>query len=899
MDISRLIEWAQRMYPHPEGTRIPNPRDQERGPVQAAAQVARAYEYHQSGRLQEAGIRDFGYGLTTLATTLMEQGRPDAAAATFQVALQTFAPLLQGGSSVDRVMERCRRSLKQLGVAESNELPPSFGEPVLRLAGLLKGVAPTVPDQLLTDAGRSPVEPVDPLVLHDSLNAYFERLTERSHLAQRAFGKIWSEDLAEARDKLPSHLPSAHPALVAHAQDLRKTTSEHVKERRIASLRAALVNHHLWQKAEDGLRSNEPQLRVDLIRYVGAVLAEGLRKSSRDLILGSVEAQVSVAYGTPPVLLRKVGLLNALLGSVGTYLLLAGPSPARAHEIEYDERIFDYLETSGSEEDDRSDMFGRRPSGRVRRPSWPVHLLKQWRSGQEVKEASFALASVAGWDRMRARWLLEQIFTASPDAASQHDLRAWQDAVDALLAAVSKVRVVHNPWVPEGTDHTQSSVITSDRAGRLWIPDPVLKAAVAQGLERGDVIKVRGEHFAGRRMPTYLLTNKFGPVSILKIDHADRVAREVENFRRYAEKRLHQRYRPSQCEAHEMEMYLGEDGEPLRAIVTSYAFEEGEEPLTLGAWFRGARAEVAADAIRRLLLTTMRPWIADVRRDRVDLRAEYPVFRSAAAPDKQSPDSWAGSELAALTDSLTSEDLGLTLPGRDERSADSLLGECLGLEEAALQLGGLELINPLWFAARVAELDDATSSSTLDGLVDPRYIDLRDYETLLVLSHGDLHMDNVLCTSTGPRLPQTVLIDFESAHYGHVCKDLARLEACALSHVFTWNPEQAGRIAAYVTNGTELIPPPLEEVLADLSNEEHLVLSTVRRIREVAFGCGQGHWPIPMHEYQLALAGSLIPMIRSTSMETGQRQFALTLSSVVCSALLGHWQRAGTSAGGC
>jgi hypothetical protein len=161
LDVSQLIKWAQSLYPCPEGVRIPNPRNQERGTAaQAAAQLAKAYEYHQSGRLQEAGTRDFGYGLTTLATTLM-QDRPDAAAATFQVALQTFVPLLAAGSSVDRVMEHCRKSLQYLGVAESNEPPLPFDEPILSLVDLLEGVAPTAPDELFIDAVGGPVEPED------------------------------------------------------------------------------------------------------------------------------------------------------------------------------------------------------------------------------------------------------------------------------------------------------------------------------------------------------------------------------------------------------------------------------------------------------------------------------------------------------------------------------------------------------------------------------------------------------------------------------------------------------------------------------------------------------------------------------------------------------------------
>lgn len=899
MDVSRLIDWAQRAYPYDGTVPIPSPRQGERGPAQAAGQLARAYEYHQSGRLRENGTQHFAYGLTTLATMLMEQGDSDPAAATFQTALQAFTTL-PPGSNVDRVMEYCRRCLQGLGSSESDELPPLFDEPVLSLADLLgvpsASVSPAAEaeaeaeEEVEEEVEEEPVQPAEHLALKEGLTTYFEALTKHSHLTRRSFGRTWIQDLEAARGRLPEELPAEHSDLISTARQFRGSGWTNISERRIASLQAALVNYHLWA-GPDGLRSNEPQLRVDLLRYAAAALDEGLRKSSRDLILGSVEAQVAVAHGTPTILLRN-SLLDTLLGAVGTYLLLAGPNPAQPQEIEYDERIHNHLGGSGSKEG--QGLFNRGRAVKERRSLWPVHLLKQWQNGQDMDEASFALASAAGWDRSCARWLVDQLFAATPDPDAHVDLAFWQTAVDRLLTAISKVDVVCNPWAPRDSDFTQSSVITSDRAGRMWVPDPVLKAVVAQGLEMGDTVKVWGENFAGRRMPTYLLTNKWGPVSILKIDYADRVVREEENFHRYAEARLHQKYRPSRCEARDMEMYLGEEGQPLRAIVTSYAFEETEEALTLGSWFATAAADEAEKAVQRLLLTTMRSWITDIRRDRVDLRAEYPIFRPAAAPDKQSPESWAGSELATLADSVMEELVGLSLPEQAEQSARSLVGKSLGLHYAASRMHGLELINPLWFAASVAGLDGPTLE-TLDRLVDPKAIDLRDYETLLVLAHGDLHMDNVLCTRDGPSLDQAILIDFESAHYGHVCKDFARLEACVLTHVFEWSPEEAGRIAEIVVTNTDLAPPfdgdRYPAPFDSLPDRERLVLSTVRRLRQAAFGCGQGNWPIPMHEYQLALAGSLIPMIRSTGMTKQQRQFALTLSTLVCSALLESWRQ--------
>ncbi|MFF6888637.1 hypothetical protein ACFY9F_36285 [Streptomyces sp. NPDC012421] len=885
MDVAPLIEWSQAAFPYDGPSPVPSPELQQHGPVQAAAQLAKAYEHYERGSLKESGVRYFAYGLTTMGTMLMERGDSHASAAAFQAALQAFATV-PPGPKVDNVVEHCRRSLRRLGFPEIAEAPERPDQPVVSLAELLGVAGPSVSPSPDAEATESPKNAVNLSDLAEGLGTYLELLSEHSHLSRRSFGQVWRR-ISQTAD-FPQGLPSDRSELVSFARGFRTPERGTAEERADRAMKAALLNFYVCRRVDSTFQANEPQLRVDLVRYTGAVLDLGLQEASRDLILGCVEAQVAAAHGTPLILLQSYALLDTLLGSVGTYLLLAGPSPAQAYGLEFDERVY-------RPGDETRSGPGRGAAVLVSRPLWPVHLLKQWQHGPEAKAASFALASVAGWDRSRARWVLEQVYAATPDPDAKEEQAYWQGEVDRLLTAVSRVEVMYNPWAPRNSDTTQSSVITSDEAGRFWVPDPVLKAAVAQGLGVGDSVKVRGETFEGRRMPTYLLTNQWGPVSILKIDYADRVAREEENFHRYAEKRLHQKYRPSRCEAYDMEMYLGEEGAPLRAIVTSYAFEEYEEALTLGTWFKTADMFDAADVVDSLLFTTLRSWIKDIRRDRIDLRAEYPVFRSRATLDKQSPNSWAGSEIKALTDPVVKELLGLQLPGQDEPSVTSLLGKSLGLSEATVRLGEwLKLVNPLWFAASVAELNGLT----LAGLPGPKTADLKDYETLLVLAHGDLHMDNVLCPSRGPSTSQAILIDFESTHYGHVCKDFARLEACILTHVFTWSRGQAGRIAEAVVSDPKLAPPfnggAYREKFhdhPDASDQERLVLSTVHQIRKAAFGCGQGNWPIPPYEYQLALAGSLIPMIRSTGMVKEQRQFALTLSILVCSALLNSWQQ--------
>ncbi|MFJ3924420.1 phosphotransferase [Streptomyces sp. NPDC090022] len=946
------------MFPYPVGARYPSAQSCSAGVRLSARNLARAYEFLQQAGQDPHGRYLLGLGLNGMAKEVAAKGLEKEAVATAQVALLVLEgagdyATVQEREKIERAVAFGRAILRNNGGMPVREVPPHLERAICDLAEIIPpeepgdvaagspvvtapagspgpggpiglGILDPLDEPLGTDVGDEPDEaaavhvdlppsssasPSAVAVVEESgpestrdlvhllsarwtsdraaveerseaLFAYFDEVSGHHGGFGRELGRHYREDVRAVAELLPQGLPTERAELHNFAQDMRGFAgkSKILEERRRRWLISATANHWMW-RMPNGFPTNRPQVLNDLVGYLRSFTNSDLKylDSARDLILDCAEILVRVAHEVPPVFLDQYGRLREFaLESVGTWLSQSGPNPVLPQDSDRDPRV----NSRGAD--------GRPVT--AYRVTWPEILLRHWQNADDRNGACFALASVAGWDETCAHWLIDTIFDRSTDPRRDTDREAWTRDVSALMAAAGKVRIANNPWAYESTADFRSTAITSDSAGRLRIPSPVLQAAVAQGLSPGQVVTVHGKLFEGRRMPTYLLTNRYGPQSVLKVDQRDKVLREVRNFTEYAE-RLHPNNRPSKCESHAMEMYLGDNGEPMRAIETAYAFEEGEVPHTLSGWIRTASPERAVKVIDRLLLTNMRPWLAHSRRDRLDLRAEYPVFRPAPAPNKQSPSSWAATEMAALANDDVRAALGMPLDPSVREA--TWAASAPGLKKAMGCLPGVEAVNPLWFATELAE----RGGGAFEDIINSFRIGLLDFDTTLALSHGDLHLDNVLCT-LGGELPKPVLIDFESAHYGHVCKDFARLEASLLCQVFTWDEDAAARIASWVAEPlarTVPAPPEAPDLLPrvpkeqELTANERLVLEATRKIREVAVGCGQGHWPIEMAEYHLALAGALIPMVRYSTMEVSQRQFALTLSTVVTSALWHRW----------
>ncbi|TCC11189.1 phosphotransferase [Kribbella soli] len=906
MDLQVWVEWAKSVFPseYPAARYVESMED--KGVVKSAYNVLLSYGPDKD--VDRVAYR-MSAGLNGLGAYFREQGADQRAIVLFRAAYSVLSGSYPSGDMPAHMFKASKFSfanLRALGVDETDivvlDEPPIVEDaPWSRLDEILSqylrtdttgGVA--VDESVATDrrpaaeamdAGTflrglfpswSTTEPVARVLA--SLKAYVNIELGRSGIIERDLGQLFEEDCRVLASIFEESGVAARRVDLVNATRESRAMAFKVgggDRARLFWLASALLNHELWQ-CEDGLATNQPQVQIDLLGYISCVLiSHRYDDGDRDLLLDSAEAVVRIASNVTPVVLgRFVYMRNWVLAAVGTYLMLAGPNPSSPSDSYYDGRI---------QSDDAPAFRGLK---RADREDWSEMLLSGWQAGPEAEGGCYALASVCGWDAARAGWMLRFIYQASSENAGDLSLDYWEKGLTDLLSRVDRVRVASNPWQGTADTALRGSLITSDSFGRLMVPSPVLRAAAAQGLAPGDVITVHGNLFRGRRVPTYLLSNRYGPFAILKIDDRDKITREVRNFDAYA-RRLHQSYRPSECVAHPMDMYLGEDGSPLRAIQTSYVFNEEDNPLTLREWISSTdESALVSDTVGRLSLVSLKPWLAHVRRDRIDLRAEYPVLRPAPVFDKQSPRNWAETEIARVV--ASGSDLGMELM-KEKWIAPPI--RCAGdLDRPANVLGVDRWIDPAWLASEVAELGTGELSWLLDSLSSG----LRDFDTLLSLCHGDLHLDNILCTDVdAQKRPRTVLIDFESAHYGHVCKDLAMIEASALCQVFEWTDEEYESMLVWFSS-SPLMSIGSDGLLAgeasELTGNLARTAGISARMRDIATGCSQEHWPIRPEEYLVALLGALLPMSRYSTMTTGQRQAALALSTIVATSLLARWE---------
>jgi hypothetical protein len=228
-----------------------------------------------------------------------------------------------------------------------------------------------------------------------------------------------------------------------------------------------------------------------------------------------------------------------------------------------------------------------------------------------------------------------------------------------------------------------------------------------------------------------------------------------------------------------------------------------------------------------------------------------------------------------------SEEVGETLGceldvGAREFSARSHL---LELAELARDSVPEELVNPLWFVNELSEHGSRTFDESLYGRTP-----LTAYNTLLTICHGDFHAENILCTILDGAVPRPVLIDFETTHEAHICRDFARLEASLLLETIPWKEDQRRELVSWFGNtlGQNTYEPPLYDgVDVDLSR----VILAIAELRAIVASCGQPRWPLRDEEYELGLLAALLPVARYRTVATEERALALILAGQVATAL--------------
>ena len=690
-------------------------------------------------------------------------------------------------------------------------------------------------DTELPAYARSWVGSEDLVAALDAFKEYLREQIERAPVAWTHLRATVDDDFVALGQLLgESGVPVVPEDMRLRAKDARRLALAHEPNTRMETLVrrrwlvAGLWNHALW-KAPYGWPTNEPQVVSDLMGYMTTVqIARRFIDEERELLLSLCELVVRLASGLEPPD-RHPQVLRWVRSVVGTYLVIGGPEPylpsiSKKHPALVGER----LTPTGP-------GVGVYDTGTEVRDRWAATLLDTWRSqdAERTSGAAFALATVCGWDRDVLTFALACVFVAQRDP----DLEAqsfWERDVLSVIEGASPIRIASNPWKPEGSTAEKAHAVTSEASGRLRIPSPVLRALTAQLTEEGWSTTVQGELFRGRRVPTYLLVNQYGAFGVLKLDYADRVRREAVNFTEFARRRIHPNYRPSECRTGTYRMFVGEHPEPLQAILTSYVFDEEETPTTLSDWLRDADPATIELFLRRFFLRVLRPWLAHVTRRVIDLRMSYPLLRPRPAEhDEHAPTLTARTELPRLASDEVVAALGFRAEWTQRDFAD--MREALlhvdGLQEIDIPVG---LINPLWLVAELAEMGDGDLVECLYSTGNP----VSAFSSLQTICHGDLHADNVLCSGGADGgLPRPVLIDFETAHEGHVCRDFARLEAHLLCQNFAWSSAAASALAAWLAVGLAggVYEPP------DIDSDDPDVACSSRRYAYAA-GDGQEVW---------------------------------------------------------
>ncbi|MFF4095158.1 hypothetical protein ACFYYY_15185 [Streptomyces sp. NPDC001834] len=770
--------------------------------------------------------------------------------------------------------------------------------------------------------GESPVEDlIDRLrtqiteVLTRSAPAAAERLTSVMDADLRGLAEHLADVTVPLEDAPALHQRAKEARWVSRSgtiQYAKGMTAAEPRTLRTQWLTSALWNHCLRRH----LPTNDHQTVADVLGYLQVFQIENrYRNDQRELLLAVTEGAALLAVGELQVfeLMRVPHVYGWLRHAVGIQLHIGGPDPVDPDGSRYHERV----------------LLSHDPMRWIHPEYWATHLLNQWADRREYgNSVAFILLILSGWKADQLERMLDALYRGAPGAAGERDARDdrdgkerprdfwYQQAMD-MLARTRTVRVVKNAWEP-GAATASSSLSMRDQDEFVQLPNRLLQGVVAELAPRSHGTVVQGALFSDRPVPTFLTFNNFGPVGVLKIDEAVKVRREKENFDEFGEL-LHPFYRSSKCVVGTTTVPNSSNGRRYQGILTSYVFRDGEEPTTLRDWLckrvdqaddepappAGRPAELGADdepvgrrgdtvvrnVVEELFLKGLGPWLSNASRTIGDLRGEYPALRPASFErTSYAPGKDAESELAHFRLPEAADTFGITggLPARPRYLEPLLKGSALG-HSPLITERDRRTTNPLWLVAHVADVQapDDETAPLLDWLLYDRQHGLATRSYLTCVSHGDLHGENVLASGPDARRPALYIIDFETTHRGHICKDFARLESALWSRTFPWNPEQLGQIRAWfgrALHGEALWEAPIPE---DADPHVRRVMVCVTKLRSILKGCEQRNWPFGDLEYQWALLASLLPFARYRDHKSpGNRYLPFLLAADVAEALV-------------
>ncbi|QCW78598.1 hypothetical protein EQG64_18225 [Streptomyces sp. S6] len=665
----------------------------------------------------------------------------------------------------------------------------------------------------------------------------------------------------------------------------------------VRALRRHWLASALWNYAVEGhWHSSGYQTLADILGYLQLIqISYRYHEAKREQLLDVTETAVLLALGElrDPELNRVPYVYGWLRHAIGIHLLVGGPDPTAPKELRFNELIQD-------------PRFADR---HIYAEYWAARVLNRWtEENRHRSSVALTLLKLSGWKADRLDRLLDLLYTTSTGyygetgtpEERQEALAFWRKAGRDMLATIRMVRVARNPW-ESGAAATADLLSMGDQDSSVQVSNRLLQGIAAELAPGPQGIMVQGALFAGRSVPTFLALDSFGPVGVLKIDEVAKVRREKENFDRFAEAYLRPVYRASKCVVGSTTIANSSNGDLYQGIFTSYVFRHRDEPKTLRDWVRTANPDALQPVIEEVFMDALGPWLSQAQRTIGDLRGEYPALRPVAFElTSYAPGKNAESELEHFRLPEVADTFGIEggLPWQHRRLGHLLENSALGSSPFAADPGYESVTNPLWLVAHMAEIGkrDAGTDALFERLLYDRQYGVTTASYLTCICHGDLHGENVLASGPDGRRPDLYVIDFETTHQGHICKDFARLESALWSRTFSWSHEQLLQVRSWFVGslrGTAMWEP---DIPGDADPDVRRVLLCIAKLRAILKGCEQKNWPFGEAEYQWALLASLLPFARYRDHEGRvNRHLPFLLAADVADVLV---ERAGGAASG-
>ncbi|MFJ5138530.1 phosphotransferase [Streptomyces sp. NPDC088707] len=653
----------------------------------------------------------------------------------------------------------------------------------------------------------------------------------------------------------------------------------------------------LWNYAVEGhWHSSGYQTLADILGYLQLIqISYRYHEARREQLLDVTETAVLLALGElrDPELNRVPYVYGWLRHAIGIHLLVGGPDPTAPKELRFNELIQD-------------PRFADR---HIYAEYWAVRVLNRWtEENRHRSSVALTLLKLSGWKADRLDRLLDLLYSSTGfygDTGTQEErqeaLAFWRKAGRDMLATIRMVRVARNPW-ESGSATATGFLSMGDQDASVQVSNRLLQGIAAELAPGPQGTMVQGALFAGRPVPTFLALDSFGPVGVLKIDEVAKVRREKENFDRFAEAYLRPVYRASKCVVGSTTIADSSNGDLYQGIFTSYVFRHRDEPKTLRDWVRTADPAELQPVIEEVFMDALGPWLSQAQRTIGDLRGEYPALRPVAFElTSYAPGKNVESELEHFRLPEVAEIFGIEggLPWQHRTLEHLLDNSALGSSPFAADPAYRSVTNPLWLVAHMAETGkrDPGTEDLFERLLYDRQYGVTTASYLTCICHGDLHAENVLASGPDGRRPDLYVIDFETTHQGHICKDFARLESALWSRTFSWNQEQLQEVRSWFVGslrGTAMWEPDIPE---DADPDVRRVLLCIAKLRAILKGCEQKNWPFGEAEYQWALLASLLPFARYRDHEDQvNRHLPFLLAADVADVLVEHAE--GAASGG-